>query len=57
MLCDGVASNLEEHDCLRDKFGGRLEGIGRFRITPDGLSYVYSYERTLSDLYLVDGFR
>jgi hypothetical protein len=27
------------------------------KITPDGRSYAYSYIRTLSDLYLVEGLR
>jgi len=34
-----------------------LEGLGNFRITPDGKSYVYTYSRALSDLYLVEGLR
>lgn len=32
-----------------------LTAIGPVRITPDGKSYAYSYNRSLSDLYLVDG--
>jgi len=28
-----------------------------FFITPDGQSYVYSYQRAFSDLYLVEGLR
>jgi Tol biopolymer transport system component len=31
--------------------------VGRLRMTPDGRSYAYVYERYLSDLYLVDGLR
>lgn len=31
-----------------------LSGIETFRITPDGKSYAYSYNRALSTLYLVD---
>lgn len=34
-----------------------LAGIETFRITPDGKSYVYSYNRALSTLYLVDGVK
>jgi hypothetical protein len=30
---------------------------GFFAITPDGQTYVYSYERALSTLYLVDGLK
>lgn len=29
----------------------------RVHVTPDGRSYVYSYMRTLSELYLVEGLR
>src|SRR5262249_38845818 len=31
--------------------------IGVFLITPDGQSYIYSFTRTFSDLYLVEGLR
>jgi len=31
--------------------------INPILITPDGNSYVYSYRRALSDLYLVDGLK
>ncbi len=34
-----------------------LSGIETFRITPDGKSYAYSYNRALSTLYLVDGVK
>jgi Tol biopolymer transport system component len=34
-----------------------IESFGEVRITPDGQSYVYSVERCLSDLYLVEGLR
>jgi eukaryotic-like serine/threonine-protein kinase len=34
-----------------------LFGIETFRITPDGKSYAYSYNRALSTLYLVDGVK
>jgi hypothetical protein len=37
-----------------------LAGMGEVagaRFTPDGRSYAYSYFRTLSDLYLVEGLR
>jgi eukaryotic-like serine/threonine-protein kinase len=34
-----------------------LQGIESFRITPDGKSYAYSYNRALSTLYLVDGVK
>ena len=30
---------------------------GFFAVTPDGRTYAYSYERSLSTLYLVDGLR
>jgi hypothetical protein len=32
-------------------------GVGAVCITPDGRSYLYSYERILNDLFLVDGLR
>jgi len=31
--------------------------IDPVRIAPDGKSYVYSYRRMLSELYLVDGLK
>ncbi|MGC1107878.1 MAG: protein kinase [Candidatus Acidiferrales bacterium] len=34
-----------------------LTGVETFRITPDGNSYAYSYNRALSTLYLVDGVK
>jgi len=34
-----------------------ISTIGRLLITPDTKSYVYSYIRTLSDLYLVEGLK
>lgn len=32
-----------------------LNGIGFLRITPDGRSYVFSYNRSLSELFVVEG--
>jgi hypothetical protein len=34
-----------------------VDSIGTFIFTPDMKSYVYSYLRTLSDLYLVEGLK
>jgi len=34
-----------------------VDQIGGVRITPDLKSYVYSYDRTLSDLYVVEGLK
>jgi WD40 repeat protein len=34
-----------------------VESLGTFYFTPDMKSYVYSYGRTLSDLYLVEGLK
>jgi hypothetical protein len=34
-----------------------VDNVGNFIFTPDGKSYVYSYTRTLSDLYLVEGLK
>jgi WD40 repeat protein len=34
-----------------------VDSNGNFIITPDGKSYVYSFARTLSDLYLVEGLK
>lgn len=34
-----------------------LVGIEPVRITPDGKNYAYSYNRSLSDLFLVDGVK
>jgi hypothetical protein len=31
--------------------------IGPIVMTPDGKSYVYSYRRTLDELFLVEGLR
>jgi eukaryotic-like serine/threonine-protein kinase len=35
--------------------GGSTGILGRFRITPDGRFYAYSYDRTISELFLVRG--
>jgi hypothetical protein len=32
-------------------------GLRGFDITPDGRSYLYSYGRFFSDLYVIDGLR
>ena len=37
--------------------GAGITDIGPILITPDSKSYVYEYGRTLSDLYLVEGFK
>ena len=37
--------------------GAGITDIGPILITPDAKSYVYEYGRTLSDLYLAEGFR
>lgn len=34
-----------------------VTAIVNVRITPDGKSYAYSFDRELSDLFLVDGVR
>ena len=34
-----------------------IDTIGRIMISADGKAYVYGYNRTLSDLYLVQGLR
>lgn len=34
-----------------------VDAIGGIAITPDEKSYVYSYGRTLSDLYVVEGLK
>jgi eukaryotic-like serine/threonine-protein kinase len=34
-----------------------VQNIGPIRITPDGKTYVYGFQRRLSDLYLVDGLK
>ena len=34
-----------------------FSGPSRIRITPDGKSYVYSYSRTFSELYLIEGLK
>ena len=31
--------------------------LGRFRITPDGQWYAYSYDRSITELFLVRGLR
>jgi eukaryotic-like serine/threonine-protein kinase len=40
---------------LADRTG--ITFIPRIQLTADGKSYVYSYTRTLSELYLVDGLK
>lgn len=42
---------------LRPDDPGGVVGIVPVRITPDGKSYAYSYNRALSDLYLVGGVK
>src|SRR5579875_18654 len=42
---------------LRPADPAGLNSIGPVRITPDGRSYAYSYDRSLSDLYLVGGVK
>jgi WD40 repeat protein len=34
-----------------------VDAMGGIRVTPDMKSYVYSYSRTLSDLYVVEGLK
>jgi hypothetical protein len=34
-----------------------VSAIGPILVGPDGKSYVYSYRRVLSDLYLIEGLR
>jgi len=34
-----------------------VDSIGGILITPDAKSYTYSYPRTLSDLYVVEGLK
>jgi len=34
-----------------------IDTIGRVLVSADGKSYVYGYNRTLSDLYLVQGLK
>ena len=34
-----------------------VDSIGGIQITPDAKSYTYSYPRTLSDLYVVEGLK
>ena len=37
--------------------GSGIVDIAPIITTPDGASYVYGFQRTLSDLYLVDGLK
>ena len=34
-----------------------VQHIGPIRVTPDGKTYVYGFQRRLSDLYLVEGLK
>ena len=34
-----------------------VQNIGPIRVTPDGKTYVYGFQRRLSDLYLVEGLK
>ncbi len=36
---------------------GGVVGIGPVIVTPDGMSYVYSYHRMLGDLFVVEGLK
>jgi hypothetical protein len=42
---------------IRPADASGIPSIGPFYLTPDGSNYVYSHERTLSTLYLVEGLR
>jgi hypothetical protein len=42
---------------LRPSDPAGVLNVGPIVITPDGKSYVYSYRRSLKDLYLVKGLR
>ena len=42
---------------LRPADSAGVVSVGGIHITPDGRSYVYTYPRTLSDLYLVEGLK
>jgi len=47
--------NLVWSVAIQDPAGVRTSG--RVRVTPDGRYYAYSFERVLSDLYLVEGLK
>jgi eukaryotic-like serine/threonine-protein kinase len=47
--------NLVWSVAIQDPAGVRT--FGRVRVTPDGRYYAYSFERVLSDLYLVEGLK
>ena len=42
---------------LRPADSAGVVSVGGIRVTPDGRYYVYTYSRTLSDLYLVEGLK
>jgi hypothetical protein len=42
---------------LGDQTGANLGTPPIVRMTPDGRSYAYSYDQTLSDLYLIEGLK
>ena len=42
---------------LRPADSAGVEEIGDVLLTPDGASYVYTYHRSLTDLYLAEGLR
>ncbi len=42
---------------LRPRDIAGVGGVRRVVMTPDGLSYAYSYSSNLSDLYVVKGLR
>ena len=52
----GKARALEVHVEPADS-GFKIDTIGRVNLSRDTKSYVYSYVRTLSDLYLVEGLK
>ncbi|MGB6877738.1 MAG: protein kinase [Candidatus Acidiferrales bacterium] len=54
---DAATGNRQLIRTMAPRDSAGLSGIETFRITPDGKSYAYSYNRALSTLYLVDGVK
>ncbi|HEV8239170.1 MAG TPA: protein kinase [Thermoanaerobaculia bacterium] len=54
---DVASGRREPWKELRPADSAGVEDIGDTLLTPDGASYVYTYHRSLTDLYLAEGLR
>jgi len=54
---DVATGKRERWKELRPSDSAGVVAVGGIRVAPDGRSYVYTYPRLLSDLYLVEGLK